>query len=294
MRIAKWIVILMFAAAGMLVVGCQKKAATPPAPVAPAPTAVAPAPTGDIHAAAAAGNVALVESLVSANPALVRAASENGRTPLHDAAAEGRTAVIKLLLSRGALVNARDRDRATPLYWAAIRGQAEAVRMLVRAGAGVNVANDRGDTPLHAAAGAGQAEVVRALLDAKASLAVKNKSGSTPLQMARAFGRAEVAGILARGTSAPAWLRAWVQRETRRPGVERIEVRSDTVVVVRLRSSAVSPQVGAEMQFAAASLWFAAPPGYAPKAPFEVQVMVEGALKGTARAWRDHTEWQPQ
>ena len=65
--------------------------------------------------AAAAGDLATVQQMVAANPALVNQADASGRTPLHAAAAEGKIDVVTFLLSNNANVDARDTFGATPL-----------------------------------------------------------------------------------------------------------------------------------------------------------------------------------
>ncbi|GGQ32507.1 hypothetical protein GCM10010140_73210 [Streptosporangium pseudovulgare] len=56
-------------------------------------------------------------------------------TPLHQAAQEGATQVIELLLAAGAEVDPADRYGATPLWEAVRHGQEDAVRTLLDAGA---------------------------------------------------------------------------------------------------------------------------------------------------------------
>lgn len=58
-----------------------------------------------------------------------------GRTALSYAAEGGAEQAIELLLSLGADVNAVDRKFNTPIFWAAVRDQRSAVRLLLRHGA---------------------------------------------------------------------------------------------------------------------------------------------------------------
>jgi ankyrin repeat protein len=72
-------------------------------------------------------------------------------TPLHEAAREGRTAVVEVLLASGAEVNALNNEGWTPLHNAAFRGQHDVIERLVRAGADPHLRTIAGQTPLHVA-----------------------------------------------------------------------------------------------------------------------------------------------
>lgn len=94
--------------------------------------------------AASDGDLAAVTALLDVNPELVHARSEPyGWTPLHAAAHAGQLAVVELLLQRGADVNARDDgDRTYPMHWAAAAGHLDVVRRLANAGGDVVGAGD--------------------------------------------------------------------------------------------------------------------------------------------------------
>ncbi|MBL7115693.1 MAG: ankyrin repeat domain-containing protein [Kiritimatiellae bacterium] len=116
------------------------------------------ASTDNIWTAAAKGDLAVIEKLLSAG-ADVNATSVysgkpgSGCTPLHLAVVSGQLEAAGLLLKKGADINARavDQHKGTPLHWAAFVGRLDAVRFLIKAGANVKEKDANGSTPLGAA-----------------------------------------------------------------------------------------------------------------------------------------------
>lgn len=124
---------------------------------------ISPAFCGEIHDAAADGDLAKVKALLTVNPALVSSKDINGRTPLHLAAQENRKEIANLLVARRAEVDATDKD---------------------------------GSTPLHLAVQQGNMEIAELLLVNKAKVNAKDNSGRTPLTYALNFGRKDMADLL--------------------------------------------------------------------------------------------------
>ena len=135
-----------------------------------------------------------VKSLVFAG-ADVNARGEDGWTPLHLAAFQGRTKKVKSLVFAGADVNARSEYDRTPLHLAAHEGRVEVVRALVDIGVDVNVRADGDQTPLHLAAHEGRVEVVRALVDIGADVNAR-QAGRMPLHLAALQGHIKVVRAL--------------------------------------------------------------------------------------------------
>ena len=120
-------------------------------------------------------------------------------TPLptmQQAAIQGDTKTVLLLLDQGADVNARtDREKVqgmTPLHWAAMYGQTDTVKALLARGADINARTGySGETAIHLAVTPyrvveGQTDsergaTVRALLDAGADVHNQTKAGGTLL-----------------------------------------------------------------------------------------------------------------
>jgi ankyrin repeat protein len=117
-------------------------------------------------------------------------------TPLLWAAANGREAVLRLLLRHKADVNVKDNHGRTPLSWAAGNGHEIVAQLLLEHKADVNVKAENGWTPLLWAAGNGHEAVVRLLLGHKADVDVKTESGWTPLLWAARNGHEKVMRLL--------------------------------------------------------------------------------------------------
>jgi truncated hemoglobin YjbI len=150
------------------------------------------------------GMVEYVRDRLAGEPSLVQERYA-GRTLLHEAAAAGNLTILEVLLSLGADANANDGGGHTPLYSVgnecAFAGGGNIVRALIRAGAKVD-ANDGAKhcTALHMAARRGNVEVAEALLDCGADMEACDSLGETPLRRSANCNKIEVAALLvARG-----------------------------------------------------------------------------------------------
>ena len=148
-----------------------------------------------LHEAAVNGNTEIVKALITAG-ADVNATDEDGKTPLYWAARNGRTETVQALITAGADVNAQNIYGHTPLHEAAVNRNTETVQAFITAGANVNAQNIYGHTPLHKAADCGHTETVRAFITAGANMDAKDKYGYTPLHWASTYGRTETVILL--------------------------------------------------------------------------------------------------
>jgi ankyrin repeat protein len=132
--------------------------------------------------------------------ALLHAADEDGRTPLHLAAQRSAGGAVRALLGAGAAVDASDRHLQTPLHSAAAANAVGTAQLLLDAGASFHALDASGASPLHVAASTDAEAAVSLLLRRGADVLLRDEAGSTPLHRAAAANAAgAVAALLAEG-----------------------------------------------------------------------------------------------
>jgi uncharacterized protein len=123
-----------------------------------------------LHAAAHQGDLAAVERLALARPAL-EVRDSHGRTPLHVATFAKQRDVIRALAKAGADLGALENDRYDAVTIASVADDEITLRVLLAAGASAKLVTSRYDgTALIAAAHLGHDGVVRQLIRAGAPL----------------------------------------------------------------------------------------------------------------------------
>jgi uncharacterized protein len=155
------------------------------------------AASSDVADAAKAKDTAAVRALLK-NGADVNAAQGDGMTALHWAAANGDAALTQMLLSAGANIRATTRlGGITPLLMASQAGYADVVAALLAAGAEANSATATGATALMLAARSGNTDTVTRLVETGADINAKEKGfGQTALMVAAGLDRADVVKLL--------------------------------------------------------------------------------------------------
>ena len=141
-----------------------------------------PAGTTPLHLAARNGNTPLVRTLLAAR-ADAKLADENGDTPLHAAARTSQTNVLTLLLNARSPLEATNRAGQTPLRAAVESSLDASAAYLLDAGA--SPTNGLGsNTLVHLAAESGTPAMLTMLLAHKLKLEARDGEGRTPFQKA--------------------------------------------------------------------------------------------------------------
>jgi ankyrin repeat protein len=117
-------------------------------------------------------------------------------SPLADLIEGDRRVAALELIDEGADVNAAQGDGTTPLHWAAYNLDTQLVRVLLAHGARPDAKNLFGASPLSEAVKAGNAELVALLLEAGAEVDSPNGDGETTLMLAARSGSVAVAKLL--------------------------------------------------------------------------------------------------
>ncbi|KAF3290985.1 Ankyrin repeat and FYVE domain-containing protein 1 [Orbilia oligospora] len=158
-----------------------------------------------LRIAATNGEVEVVRKLLDQSEASPTSLDEDGKTPLHHAAAGGHCGVIKILLERG---NAQQRyyidtiDNAkkgkVALYYSVSGGHGDATKLLIAERANLDVRNDYGQTLLHQLAESGNEMAVRFLFEQLRlpSIDLEDNLLNTPLYAAVKQGRVSMARLL--------------------------------------------------------------------------------------------------
>ena len=120
--------------------------------------------------AASMGLAGMCEILLAAGADANIGSTDDDSVSLHDAAFNGNTACLRLLLRAGADVDARANDGATPLHSASSDGRVHAAKLLIAAGANLEARTRQGSTPLRVAIFSGHREVALTLLRAGAPI----------------------------------------------------------------------------------------------------------------------------
>lgn len=151
-------------------------------------------PTGytALHEAAVNGYTELIAILL-AYGANINARTNYGTTPLQEAVLANQYAVATLLLAQGALIDLHD---GTPLQWAVQRGHEQLVKLLLEAHTPVNIPGPTGRTPLHWAAIKGHTRITQLLLTYGADGSCLDELGRTPLDWAHARNHQHIVALL--------------------------------------------------------------------------------------------------
>ncbi|MED6270124.1 hypothetical protein CHARACLAT_006764 [Characodon lateralis] len=115
---------------------------------------------------------------------LISQGSWADRSPLHDAASQGRLLVLRRLLAEGYLANTNTINHVTPLHEACLSGHVACVRALLSVGANVNAATIDGVTPLYNCCASGSIGCMELLLQNGAHMHTQHAHFPSPLHEA--------------------------------------------------------------------------------------------------------------
>jgi len=141
----------------------------------------------DIQTTAFNGDIPKLKELLGKNPDLIKSKDKDGFTALHLAvgAVKNGKETVEFLIAKGADINAGNNDGLTPLHIAATEGKPEIIKILIAKGANVNAkTKEVQNSALHLAAVGGKKEAVEALLAGGAKVNITNRNGLTPLDFA--------------------------------------------------------------------------------------------------------------
>ena len=156
--------------------------------------------------AAREGRITIIIGLLSTNMVKINMLSNlenqdfeedtDAATPLFEAAKNGHTDIVRLLLDKGAQPDIPNDYGDSPLKAAAGNGHKEVVKLLIDSGADPNSVDGDKNTALHDAAIMGHNDVIQKLLDIGADPNISNRWGHTPLHNAVRIGHKNTAVLL--------------------------------------------------------------------------------------------------
>lgn len=152
-----------------------------------------------LHYAAAAGNLELVQWLITEIGMEASEKDEEGRTALHYAAWNGHLNVVQWLKNGGARVSEKSDRGFTALHYSVLNRHVETAQWLLeKGGASLSEKDDNGRTALHlTVVYDDNPEMIRYLLKINKTVASeKSKSGQTPLIAAASHGCHETVRLL--------------------------------------------------------------------------------------------------
>ncbi|KAF5973340.1 beta transducin [Fusarium coicis] len=146
--------------------------------------------------AAANGKNAILQLLIDKGADLEARNPENEYTALMYAAEYGQVSAAKSLLDCGAMLEAQDKNKYTPLLLAASAGHVPITSLLLGKGADIEARSSDGSTPLSIAARKANDGVVKVLLEKEADMDAKDDNEDTPLLRACLDGHVGIAKML--------------------------------------------------------------------------------------------------
>jgi len=130
----------------------------------------------DIHKYLKDNNLEEVIRIININPSFIDKQDETGNTPLHLAADDSKTEILKFLLDKGANTEIKNNDGITPIFSAVKQNHIEAVKLLSQK-ADLNTMNMQFITPLMFAIQFGNPPLVNVLINSGANVNFESPYG---------------------------------------------------------------------------------------------------------------------
>jgi uncharacterized protein len=148
----------------------------------------------EIFSAISRGDMQSIKELAMDRTAL-EVRDRAGRSPLINAAVDGKVELLQLLLALGADCNASDKAGFTSLHSAAQNYSEEIATLLIEHGAIVDARDAYGNTPLNKAVfnSRGRGEMIKLLRNHDADPRATNNHGVSPLSLSRTIANYNVA-----------------------------------------------------------------------------------------------------
>jgi len=137
--------------------------------------------TFPLHIAAATGNVAMTEILLS-HSAKIGCFDKDGLTPLHYAARAGQRDTCITLLKQNANIDSTTNDFWTPLHYATYHHHYDIVKLLCEFKANLTETDSKGQTPLHVACSGGCKEIIETLIRHDAEIDIQDVNHKTAIE----------------------------------------------------------------------------------------------------------------
>lgn len=145
-----------------------------------------------LHAAVRSGDVDAVKELIEESPSMISARAGLGVTPLHLAAINGHSVIVKLLIHAGAALEAEESTGLRPLHQAVRHRRQDVAELLLRFGAQVDPIDQIGSTPLNWAVVGHNKVMIRLLVQYGADPTRKGATGESAIEWAREIGDQEL------------------------------------------------------------------------------------------------------
>ena len=150
-----------------------------------------------LHEAIGGGHREVVMDLLESGASINAKEASNRYTPLHLAAGEGRTGILRMLILKGADKEALDNYGWTPLYTTAYCGRLISALDLLTAGADVNTrCGERNMSVVHIAAERGHVGILRAAIEHGADVKAADIVHRTALHYTADISDAEAIDVL--------------------------------------------------------------------------------------------------